>query len=96
MSRALQDALNASEEEKLKRLAPMRRRIMRYDAQRWAHSFIEDLAAINENARISTKARSIDAELLRPLLSKGRWALFLDYDGTLIDLRRDPEGRLAG
>ena len=90
MSRALQDALNASEEEKLKRLAPMRRRIMRYDAQRWAHSFIGDLAAINENARISTKARSIDAELLRPLLSKGRWALFMDYDGTLIDLRKDP------
>ncbi|MCJ8499020.1 bifunctional alpha,alpha-trehalose-phosphate synthase (UDP-forming)/trehalose-phosphatase [Desulfatitalea alkaliphila] len=90
MARALENALNRTPEERQKRLAPMRRRILRYNAQRWAGDFIADLAGVDKSVEKGAGARTIDPQYFPPLAAEGRWAFFLDYDGTLSDLRKNP------
>src|SRR5688572_7944932 len=41
------EALEMSPEEKSRRMAPMRERVMTHDARLWARSFIDDLAALD-------------------------------------------------
>ncbi|RJQ69406.1 MAG: bifunctional alpha,alpha-trehalose-phosphate synthase (UDP-forming)/trehalose-phosphatase [Desulfobacteraceae bacterium] len=91
MAHAIRQALEMPAQEREKRMASMRRRVQRYNAQRWARSFIEDLTSIPEAQRRPAIALSLSPEMLAPLLSQERWALFLDYDGTLAELRRDPD-----
>jgi trehalose 6-phosphate synthase/phosphatase len=91
MAHALQQAMEMPQPERERRMAPMRRRIQRYDAQRWARSFIEDLAAVPEEQRKPAAALAPSPEKLGPLLHRGRWAFFLDYDGTLTQMRKYPE-----
>jgi trehalose 6-phosphate synthase/phosphatase len=91
MAHALKQALEMPGQERERRMAPMRRRVQRYNAQRWARSFIQDLVSIPETDRKPAFALALSADILKPLLSEGRWAMFLDYDGTLTELRRDPE-----
>jgi trehalose 6-phosphate synthase/phosphatase len=88
----LTDALAMPTEEKRDRILPMRERVMRYDARHWARSFIDDLMS----GPISD-ARSVEADIreareqVRQAVSAGkRIVLFLDYDGTLREIERDP------
>lgn len=91
MAHAIQQALEMPQQERERRMAPMRRRVQRYNAQRWARSFIQDLKSIPEADRKQALALTLSADMLKPLLAEGRWAMFLDYDGTLTELRRNPD-----
>ncbi len=89
---ALRDALALSPEEKLARNRPMRERIMKYDARHWARSFIDQLREGREEAATMDTSRigELSEELRAVLNSDKRIALFLDYDGTLREIVRDP------
>jgi trehalose 6-phosphate synthase/phosphatase len=96
VAESIAQALAMSEEEKQERTRPMRERVMHYDAQRWAKSFIEELAAVGE---AQGAAESPDGAVNLPealdrlanaVASGGRVAMFLDYDGTLREIERDP------
>jgi trehalose 6-phosphate synthase/phosphatase len=91
MANALNDALNMPPAERTRRMAPMRRRILRYNARLWAHSFIQDLNSVTEEMRAPNKVLSLSADALKSAMAEGRWGLFLDYDGTLTELRNNPE-----
>ena len=86
-------ALEMPAGEKQARNQPMRERIRQHDAQHWAASFIDTLAA-TETARTETLETPDPAEageaLARTLSQGGRAGIFLDYDGTLRPLERDP------
>lgn len=91
---ALAEALRTSPEERARRLGPMRHRVMECDAAWWARNFLGDLAsrpamitqAATDGALIEHAANQIhDA-----LGTGGRVAIFLDYDGTLREIERDP------
>ena len=89
-------ALAMPEEEKRARTGPMRARVMRYDAARWARGFIEELAATDapgQGGHAPDSAADLaeaGARLRRALESGQRVAMFLDYDGTLREIERDP------
>lgn len=90
MAHALKQALEMPRPERERRMAPMRQRVQRYNAKRWAESFISDLVSIPEADRKPAAAQSLTPSTLQAMLSEFRWALFLDYDGTLTELRQHP------
>ncbi len=85
-------ALAMPPEEKRARNEPMRARIKEHDAQHWAASFIEELARLQPDTPVpeSTDLSAACAELARTLADGGRVGIFLDYDGTLREIVRDP------
>jgi trehalose 6-phosphate synthase/phosphatase len=92
IAEALRQALAMPEDERRRRMAPMREHVVRLDAARWAKSFIDDLAS-REIAGVHAHpaaAAAAAARLAEALGSGGRVAMFLDYDGTLREIERDP------
>ncbi len=86
-------ALTMSAEEKEARNQPMRERIRQHDAQHWAASFIDALAALPPVGAAAPETPDLSAasdELAHTLADSGRVGLFLDYDGTLREITRDP------
>ncbi len=90
MAQKIDAALNASPEQQQLRIEPMRQRIKRYHAGRWAASFLEDLAAAAETGRRASPTRILESRQIRALLESRSAAFFLDYDGTLVDLYPNP------
>ena len=89
---ALREALALSTEEKVARNKTMRARVMKYDARHWARSFIEQLARGREESAAPT-GKGIEklADQLRGAIkAQKRISLFLDYDGTLREIEREP------
>ena len=91
-ARAIAEALEMPADERRRRMRPMRERVMSFDARAWARAFIGDLTApVDRTAgaadRDPEKAR---AALARAIAGGRRVALFLDYDGTLREIVRDP------
>ncbi|HEY5036315.1 MAG TPA: bifunctional alpha,alpha-trehalose-phosphate synthase (UDP-forming)/trehalose-phosphatase, partial [Chthoniobacterales bacterium] len=92
VAEALREALALSPEERAARNKPMRERVMKYDAQHWARSFIDQLEG-TEDDTAAKQPNEIEeaARRLRQTVESGeRVALFLDYDGTLREIVRDP------
>jgi trehalose 6-phosphate synthase/phosphatase len=90
---ALKDALEVSIEEQQKRNRLMQRRLRRYDVSHWADDFLGALVGMKEvQSRIESKLLPAVAQREiqeRYRVSRSR-LLFLDYDGTLTPLVRDP------
>jgi len=87
---ALRDALAMPVAHRRRRMAPMRDHVMRLDASRWARSFIDDLVSRDVAGQAPHPSEEA-VRRVRDALGRGRRvALFLDYDGTLRELERDP------
>ena len=90
---ALKEALEMPQDEQIRRNTIMRNRLARYDVNKWATDFINDLRSIRRtksvmNSRLlSPKVRD---SLLDTYRNSDRRMLFLDYDGTLIPFARRP------
>ena len=70
---------------------PMRDRVMKFDAQHWARSFIQQLRAADTMAAAAPEKPDHAARQLRTAMATHqRVALFLDYDGTLREIEREP------
>jgi trehalose 6-phosphate synthase/phosphatase len=89
---ALTDALALPTEEKRNRILPMRERVMRYDARHWARSFIDDLMSgpISDARTVEADIREAREQVRQAVSAGKRIAFFLDYDGTLREIERDP------
>jgi trehalose 6-phosphate synthase/phosphatase len=90
MLAGLHKALEMSAEERQKRLAPMKERVMRYDALHWAKTFVNDLerqVPVDTNAG---SAQMITLKQTQELIQARTVILFLDYDGTLAELKKKP------
>ncbi|MEJ2040863.1 MAG: bifunctional alpha,alpha-trehalose-phosphate synthase (UDP-forming)/trehalose-phosphatase, partial [Desulfosarcinaceae bacterium] len=90
MAHALGEALDASASEKHSRMKPMRERIKRYHARRWAAEFIETLQQVSAPHHGFMEPGRLHAQVLRDFWTRDHAALFLDYDGTLMPLHRNP------
>ncbi len=91
VAQKLREALEMSDEEKHASNQPMRDRIMKFDAQHWARSFIQQLSTAKGNGGAASDKAESAARQLRTALAEGeRIALFLDYDGTLREIEREP------
>jgi trehalose 6-phosphate synthase/phosphatase len=91
VAQAIEQALAMSPGERAERMTPMRKRVMKYDAQWWAKTFIEDLSAINLQAEAKQSFHEKQEQLAEVISRGGRVGLFLDYDGTLREIQREPD-----
>ena len=90
MVASLHEALDMSLEDRQKRLASMKERIESYDALHWANTFINDLALQTPDDISTGDTRRITIEQAQELIDASNIALFLDYDGTLAELQKNP------
>ncbi|MGI9293221.1 MAG: bifunctional alpha,alpha-trehalose-phosphate synthase (UDP-forming)/trehalose-phosphatase [Pseudomonadales bacterium] len=87
----LNTALEMSLEERQTRMHYMRTRVMRYDANYWAESFLGTLQQQDsEDYSPQDWADSVKA-ILQRVAASNNCALFLDYDGTLREFESQPE-----
>jgi trehalose 6-phosphate synthase/phosphatase len=91
---ALLQALEMSEEEQLRRMQTMRRRIFDYDIHRWTRSFIAGIGGM-KSLKSRREHRKLTDKWKKKLLSDYRLGkkslLMFDYDGTLISFTKKPE-----
>ncbi|MEJ2168142.1 MAG: trehalose-phosphatase [Desulfobacterales bacterium] len=88
---ALKNALRLSIAQKQKMIKPMKERVIKYDARHWADSFFQDLTAEAEPGWLPIDTREISIEAVNPLVWSKSKAFFLDYDGTISEIKRRPE-----
>lgn len=87
---AIQTALETDEEEKQKRIIPMKKRVEKYDARFWADSFMKTLTTRRQKVPAPVKIPFLTLESISKIRQSHQRALFLDYDGTLAELKRLP------
>jgi trehalose 6-phosphate synthase/phosphatase len=92
VAKTLRNALALPPEDRRQRTLPMREHVLRYDAQHWAHSFIDALkSGTTEHTGAATYDISEVRQQLRQAIAADKpIALFLDYDGTLREIEREP------
>src|SRR5260221_529441 len=92
VAETLRTALALPTEDRRQRILPMREHVLRYDAQHWARSFIDALKsdAIADTRAATYDIRDVRQELHQAIAAGKRIALFLDYDGTLREIEREP------
>lgn len=96
VANALATALAMEPAERRRRMIPMRYRVMDYDAAAWATDFVNDLnqppPPPAAPLRLTPPGQLAEAQSrLRAAVELGKSvALFLDYDGTVRELVRDP------
>jgi len=91
VAQAIKKALGMTAEEKQKMVKPMRDRVIEYDARYWADSFFQDLVAEAVREPLPVTTMDVSLEAIGPLLQAKSAAFFLDYDGTISELKRNPE-----
>ena len=87
-------ALAMPDEEVRERNVPMRERVMRLDAGRWAKNFLDDLSAITGQKDTQDAPKSVSdasTRIAQTLALGGSIGWFLDYDGTLRDFEKNPQ-----
>jgi len=87
---SIHKAIHLSEEEKARMLEPMQQRIWKTDARFWAQSFLEDLETNFQRSGILPGISKIPLEDIAQSLCQKPIAFFLDYDGTLCELKQKP------
>lgn len=90
MAECLKQALEASEDEKRKKIEPIKERVLKYDARHWANSFIRDLTEKRDTRDLPGDIQPLTSDILDRVLQAKKAALFLDYDGSLADLKKKP------
>jgi trehalose 6-phosphate synthase/phosphatase len=94
VAQAIEKALILTQAEKQKMILPMKERVIKYDARYWAESFIEDLLAIAGEREVLADTQEISSEVIDRICAAEKLGLFLDYDGTLAELKKKPSDAL--
>lgn len=87
---SLIDALRMPEEEKKRRMAAMREKVLHYDAKHWAKFFLDTLTRQVQIGSKTSLAIAVTAGHVKALVHANRIGLFLDYDGTLTEIQKNP------
>ncbi len=91
VAETIKSALAFPAEERRAANEPMRARVMEYDAQHWARTFIQTLKTTERETRAVSGETEEAARQLREAIAGGeRVAFFLDYDGTLREIEKEP------
>jgi len=90
VAQTIEEALTMNIAERARRMQPMRERVMKMDAQRWARWLVHDLAKAATPAQSSYSVIEASDRISAALESGKKVAMFLDYDGTLREIEREP------
>lgn len=94
---ALESAIDASESERAQRMRMLRRRVQQNDIHRWVNRYLTSLDAVGAELAHDIASETTpekgpwQGELRRRFREADRSLLVLDYDGTLSELRPNPE-----
>jgi len=91
VANTIKKALNLSEKQKIALIEPMKTRVLKYDSSYWARSFLDKLNQQEINPENSAPTRDVDIGAIKPFLKANKIALFLDYDGTLCEIKNKPD-----
>jgi trehalose 6-phosphate synthase/phosphatase len=94
VAQAIEKALALTQAEKQAMILPMKERVIKYDAKYWAESFIQDLLATAGETEAFEDTREISPEVIERMSTADKLGLFLDYDGTLAELKKRPADAL--
>lgn len=94
VAQTIQKALMLTEAEKQKMVTPMKERVIKYDARYWADSFIQDLLETSKTPDVLPDTKEISTDVTRRIFAAERIGFFLDYDGTLAELKKKPSDAL--
>jgi trehalose 6-phosphate synthase/phosphatase len=94
VAQTIQKALMLTDAEKQKMVMPMKERVIKYDARYWADSFIQDLLETSKTPDVLPDTKEISADVTRRIFAAERIGFFLDYDGTLAELKKKPSDAL--
>lgn len=94
LSDAIKQAAEMPDEEQIMRNTLMQERLQRYNVKKWASHFIKSLVKVTEsksiyNSKIITP--EIENEIIKKFQIAKNRILFLDYDGTLVGFRNNPQ-----
>jgi len=93
---ALKTALEMPEEEQIKRNEILQSRLRKYNVEKWANDFMSSLTKAT-SSEDTVAAIELKGKLLRQIVKEFKESenriIFLDYDGTLVDFKKNP--RLA-
>ena len=91
VAESLVRALTMPEDERRVRMKGLRERVLRWDVQHWASSFLTSL----EKATVTSETRPVGPKVEHAVSSRLREApslvLFLDYDGTMVPYAPTPD-----
>ncbi|WP_339735947.1 bifunctional alpha,alpha-trehalose-phosphate synthase (UDP-forming)/trehalose-phosphatase [uncultured Sunxiuqinia sp.] len=91
---SIQQALTMSMEEQRRRMRYLQDRIRRYDIFKWSGEFIKGMKKV-ESIQRNFLAKKITSEVRQELagafFKANKRAIFLDYDGTLVNFKNDPQ-----
>lgn len=94
MAQAIRWALDLPDAEKKSMIDFMKERVIRFDARYWADSFIRDLTAETTNEGLPIFTKELTVQDIQSVFDARRIGLFLDYDGTIAELKRKPADAL--
>jgi trehalose 6-phosphate synthase/phosphatase len=90
----IQQALTMPMEEQRRRMRYLQDRIRRYDIFKWSGEFIKSMKKV-EGIQRNFLAKKITSEVSKELtdtfFKANKRAIFLDYDGTLVNFENDPQ-----
>jgi len=94
VTEAIKAALEVPPGDQRERNRVMQRRLKRYNAERWAHDFIERLETVTAHSKELNErmlSPAVKKKLLDDYRNSGRRLVLLDYDGTLVRFVKRPE-----
>jgi trehalose 6-phosphate synthase/phosphatase len=91
---SLKKALLMPPEEQYTRMKHLQKRLSRYNVEKWASEFLGALAATNDMQEVIVAKKlgaSDEEKLIQDYQKKSKRLLFLDYDGTLVGFKDNPQ-----
>ncbi|HEX7365881.1 MAG TPA: bifunctional alpha,alpha-trehalose-phosphate synthase (UDP-forming)/trehalose-phosphatase [Pelobium sp.] len=92
MSKAIIEGLEMSEEEQMLRMGSLKQTVTKFDIKHWVKIFmdqLQDAKAAEKSRRAKHVNSELVAEFVLKMRSAKRRALFLDYDGTLVNFKKN-------
>lgn len=90
----LKRALTMPLEEQKTRIKFLQKRLKRYDVEKWADEFLKSLESTKnvKNQKVTKKLSSdYESEFIKSFKAKDKRLLLLDYDGTLVGFKDNPQ-----
>lgn len=94
IAEAIHQALTMPLQEQHDRMQYLQQRISRYDVFKWAGEFVKSLRkteSIQQNFLAKLITSSVKTGIVKKFKTAKKRALFLDYDGTLVGFKNDPQ-----
>ncbi|MBN1765153.1 MAG: bifunctional alpha,alpha-trehalose-phosphate synthase (UDP-forming)/trehalose-phosphatase, partial [Sedimentisphaerales bacterium] len=87
---SIYQALTLTENYKKELIQPMKSRVMKFDSVHWSRSFINELSCLDISTDEIIPTRDVNIGTIKPFVKACNIALFLDYDGTLTEIVKNP------